>query len=228
MMLKNLMAGLLIGGTATVAIAGLTSHVVNAQAEDVATICAPRGSWMRNVGLYQVVALSPGDAWSAEVLPSTAGVRSGAGLSHSIVATLNQGDEVVVTGESWDSGCNQWMRIRYGGSEYWVRGNDLAKAGTSNIGPSLSGPEQCPSNPTWARGYEFYETIPHTPPETSKVVSSAANVRSGSGMSHSILATLPRGTEITITGEAWDSGCNQWMQVEGSGVNGWIHGYTVE
>jgi hypothetical protein len=242
MMLKNLMAGLLIGGTATVAIAGLTSHVVNAQADDVVNLCPQQPEWAQGVPFYEY--LSHGDSQkSAWIVSEYAVVKDGPGMSKGELGRLPQNTKVLVTGEAWDNGCNRWMKVEDEYGSAWIHGSDLAYAPSNTIGPvdELPPPEPkseepfiqdvCPNaqDADWTEGYTLYETIPHSSATSKQIISNdGANLRSGSGMSHEVLKAFPRGTTVTISGEKWDRGCKQWMQVEVDGMSGWMDGYTLQ
>jgi hypothetical protein len=88
----------------------------------------------------------------------------------------------------------------------------------------------CPNarDARWTDGYSFYEYIPHDPNQYGTIVRNSANVRRGIGFSQGVVATLSQGHKVLITGEAWDIGCNQWMQIRmGERGNYWVHGNSL-
>lgn len=85
--------------------------------------------------------------------------------------------------------------------------------------------QQCPQA-TWTNGYHIWEVIPLSPNQykTAVVAADGVRVRSGAGMDALTLETFNKGVNVTVTGEAWDMACNQWMRVRFRGGSAWIHG----
>ncbi|HEY9738333.1 MAG TPA: SH3 domain-containing protein, partial [Trichocoleus sp.] len=86
----------------------------------------------------------------------------------------------------------------------------------------------CP-NATWAAGYYIGELMPLKPEQyrSAVVVGDDTNVRDGAGFESRTVLTLDRNAPVTIVGEAWDSGCNQWMQVQINSKRHWMNGNTL-
>ena len=82
----------------------------------------------------------------------------------------------------------------------------------------------CP-NATWTEGYRIGEMIPLSPSQYhSAVVINATPLRSGYGFAGNVITDLQVGAQVTITGEAWDMGYNQWIAVAGDQQISFVHG----
>jgi uncharacterized protein YgiM (DUF1202 family) len=126
-------------------------------------------------------------------------VRSGAGLSHSIIVTLWQGAPLTVTGDPvWADGYN-WYPIRTGyGTEGWVAGSYLS-SGTVD-------------SPAFADGDHV-------------VTTSTLNLRQGAGLSYAVIVTLWQGAPLTIIGAPVAASGHTWYPVRtGYGTEGWVAG----
>ena len=91
--------------------------------------------------------------------------------------------------------------------------------------------EVCPEA-TWADGYRLWElmALPEDQYKRAEVIGDPSNVRRGAGFESEVAFTLGAGSQVTITGETWDGGCNQWMQVQ-IGVGDeiyWMHGNLLQ
>ncbi|MDE7404471.1 MAG: SH3 domain-containing protein, partial [Lachnospiraceae bacterium] len=77
-------------------------------------------------------------------------------------------------------------------------------------------------------GSQPAETVPTSIGEQQAVVKSGnnANVRSGASTQHSIVASLPGGTTVTLIGEANDSAGNKWYQLTCSYNGKTVEGYV--
>jgi len=91
-------------------------------------------------------------------------------------------------------------------------------------------PINCPSQPTWTAGFTFYERILLADGQfkTATVNADAAKVHQGAGLASPTAFTLNRGATVTVIGEAWDSGCHQWMQVQVDGKRQWVSGDLIQ
>ena len=145
-------------------------------------------------------------------------VRSQANTSSSIVATLNSGSSMPVTGVS-----GQWYQVSYNGSTAYVR-SDLMTIGTGSSSSSSSSSSD----------------------KTGTINASYVRLRSGASTSSGILATLQKGASMTVTGSSGDwysvryNGTDgyvykQYLTVDGesssssssSGQTGTINAYSV-
>ncbi|AXE37388.1 septal ring lytic transglycosylase RlpA family protein [Acidipropionibacterium virtanenii] len=118
-------------------------------------------------------------------------VRTGPGTSNARIGVLYPGDEVAATGSSVDG----WTPVTYQGRKAWVSTRYLAGGG-------------------------------YTPDTTTTSAAGSAwttanlNLRAGAGASQRVIATLPRGTEVTRTGKV----SGEWTAVTSDKGSGWVHG----
>lgn len=126
-------------------------------------------------------------------------VRSGPGLSYKVVVTLWNGAPVTVTGAAVSANGYTWYPVRTGyGTTGWVAGEFLS-AGT------------VPS-PTFPVG-------------SSVKTTAALNLRSGAGLSYSVIVTLWSGAPLTVTGVPVAASGFTWYPVRtGYGTTGWVAG----
>ncbi|MGG4266231.1 SH3 domain-containing protein [Peribacillus simplex] len=119
-------------------------------------------------------------------------MRKSGSESASIVATLSKGTQVTVYSES-----NGWAKIKANGKDGYVSTKYLSttKPGT--------------------------ETNPTTPEKTTtkyvNVSSGSLNMRKSGSESASIVATLSKGTQVTVYSES-----NGWAKVKANGIEGYV------
>jgi SH3-like domain-containing protein len=88
----------------------------------------PEATWTEGFRFYELIELARWQYRPSSVVASEVNLRDGVGFEAAIVQQLPQGTPLVVTGEAWDGGCNQWMRVRIeapglaGDRHYWVSG----------------------------------------------------------------------------------------------------------
>lgn len=86
--------------------------------------------------------------------------------------------------------------------------------------------EHCPgAQASWTVGYDIWDLIPLASEQykTALVYDGPSNVRLSVGFDADVAFTLPTGAQVTVTGEAWDTGCNQWMRVLIGARHYWMH-----
>jgi hypothetical protein len=91
--------------------------------------------------------------------------------------------------------------------------------------------EQCP-DATWTEGYSIWDLIPLAPEQYKPAVvfGGSGDIRGGVGYDSPVLFQISEGSRVTIIGEAWDMGCNQWTKIR-IGMDGneyWIHGFQLQ
>lgn len=85
----------------------------------------------------------------------------------------------------------------------------------------------CP-HVTWADGFRISEMVPLEPAQYHPAaVIALTPLRSGYGFEGVVITDLAVGTRVTVTGEVWDMGCNQWMAVPGDQQPAFIHGNAL-
>lgn len=126
-------------------------------------------------------------------------LRSGAGLGYSIIVTLWSGAPVTVTGDPIAADGYMWYPVRTGyGTEGWVAGSFLASGAVSN---------------------------PAFPVGSTATSTTNLNVRSGAGLSYSVIVTLWDGAVVTITGDPVAASGYTWYPIRtGYGTEGWVAG----
>jgi uncharacterized protein YraI len=223
--------------------AGLAQHLADAQQPPVAPInCPSKPTWAAGFTFYERIPLGEGQFKTATVNADLANVRQGVGLESPKVFTLNRGATVTITGEAWDRGCNQWMEVSTDEGTRWIHGDLLLLQDSQfNVGPidPLEEPLAAPAlpfittqclNAGWTEGFRFYELIALAEGQyrPSVVTGNGVRLRAGVGFDAPEVQTLSKGTPIIVTGEAWDSGCNQWMQVQVNGGRHWVSGRHIQ
>ena len=82
---------------------------------------------------------------------------------------------------------------------------------------------------TWADGFRIGELIPlATSQYHPAVVISSTSLQAGYGFEGAVITSLAVGTQVTVTGEVWDMGCNQWMAIPGDQQPTFIHGFALQ
>jgi hypothetical protein len=82
---------------------------------------------------------------------------------------------------------------------------------------------------TWADGFRIGELIPlATSQYHPAVVISSTSLQAGYGFEGAVITDLAVGTQVTVTGEVWDMGCNQWMAIPGDQQPTFIHGFALQ
>jgi uncharacterized protein YraI len=226
-MWKFVLRGATLAGTAIATMMGLSLPLALAQTSPVTpSQCPSRPAWTQGYRFYELIPL--GQSRQARVNNQVANVRRGAGFAAPIAFTLPQGSTVTITGETWDSGCNQWMQVITNQGSFWMHGNTLA-TGTSPPTTLTRVRQACPQAP-WTEGYHLYELIALAEAQyrPSLVTGRSAPLRDGAGFDAREVGRLQRGTLLIVIGEAWDHGCNQWMRVQVSGDRHWIHGHAIQ
>lgn len=232
-MMKKLLAGLTLTTVAAFPLA-IPHLLASAQDSVFVTTQCPQATWMTDYFINEFMPLSPTQVKKADVFSNTVDVRTGAGFASRIAFTLDQGEQVDILGEAWDRGCNQWMKVSIARTtgEYWIHGDLLKIRPTGRIfAPSSPRVlEQCPQA-SWMRGVLIGEKAPLARADyrAARVSGNGVNVRRGADLEAEVEATANLNTPVLVSGEAWDGGCNQWMEVEIEGRSGrWIHGQYIE
>lgn len=126
-------------------------------------------------------------------------LRSGAGLRHRIIVTLWNGAPVTITGTPVAADGNTWYPVRTGyGTNGWVAGEFLSSGAVSN---------------------------PKFPVGATATTTASLHVRSGAGLTYSIVVTLWNGAPVTITGAPVAASGYTWYPIRtGYGTAGWVAG----
>lgn len=142
---------------------------------------------------------------------SSLNVRKAAGTSSDVVTTISRNQAVTIKSTAKDSSGNQWYGVEFTKSgksysgyvfaEYITLNKDSGNSGNSG-GSSSSGNET----------------------SIAAVVNcDVLNMRADAGTGSSVIKTLTKGTEVTITGEKKDSGGTTWYKISVGGKTGYVH-----
>ena len=138
-------------------------------------------------------------------------VRTGPGVGHSILTTVKGGAALPVTAIQYGGA---WYQVETSAGVGWINRSYTVKrgdfTGIAHTGePADSGPQ------------------PAIPSDAAHLVVNTAylNVRTGPGLGHGVLTTVPGGTALQVVSIAPD---RVWYQVVTSAGNGWVNSrYTV-
>lgn len=139
-----------------------------------------------------------GPTGSATVNTNGLNLRSGASTSTGVVAVMPYGAGVTLTGQRQ----NGFVSVTYNGQSGWAYESYLTIGGTPAPSPSPS-PSPSPTTPSPGSGLA--------------VTTTSLNLRSGPGTNNSILAVMPAGAQVELTGVAQ----NGFYQVVYNGTTGW-------
>lgn len=136
---------------------------------------------------------------STAVTTAALNIRSGAGLTYPIIVTLWVGAPVTITGAPVAASGYTWYPIKTAyGTTGWVAGEFLTASAVTT--------------PKFAVG-------------ESVVTTAALNLRSGAGLSYSVIVVLWEGAPLTITGAPVAVDGFTWYPVKtGYGTLGWVAG----
>ena len=151
----------------------------------------------------------PGGFIAGDAVRTTANVnlRSAPTTSSTVLRVIPSKTEGTVTGPGVVSGSNTFYPVTIGGSTGYLAGSYLQRIGATAT----------PSRTRTPTATVVGSTVRYT---TNNV-----NLRKGPGTSYSIVATIPKGTRVNITGTPRRSGGIDWYPVIINGVgSGWMAG----
>ena len=150
-----------------------------------------------------------------QVVDDGVNMRSGAGLSKSVVEVIYMEDTLTVLGEAKDSNGTVWYKVKaQSGNSGYIRSDMLKKASTSSDGNKSDD------------GSESSQT------STGYVIDGSLNVRSGAGTSYKVLVVLDEGTKVNITGNVQDEDDDKWYHINvkysGTNYDGYVYAQYIE
>lgn len=150
-----------------------------------------------------------------QVVDDGVNMRSGAGLSKSVVEVIYMEDTLTVLGEAKDSNGTVWYKVKaQSGNSGYIRSDMLKKASTSSDGNESDD------------GSESSQT------STGYVIDGSLNVRSGAGTSYKVLVVLDEGTKVNITGNVQDEDDDKWYHINvkysGTNYDGYVYAQYIE
>lgn len=144
---------------------------------------------------------------AATVVTGALNVRSGPSLAYGPIAVVNQGTVVSLIGRNADS---SWAKIRLSnGTEGWVNADD------AYISPNVS----ISSLPV------VDSASAPSSSATALVATGALNVRSGPGVTYSVLTVASQGQTVILLGRNANS---SWAKIRlGNGTEGWVNASLI-
>lgn len=175
-----------------------------------------------------VFSLSALSCYAAEgkVTADTAKIRAEANTGSEVVGSTTKGKVIDLLGAVKDSSGTTWYKVSVAGGGYgYIRG-DLVE--TSDTVPELESTAAQTTAQTTTQETQPDATVPTSIGEQQATIHSETNVRirSGASTKHSVVTSLPDGTEITLIGEANDSAGNKWYQLRCSYNGRNVEGYV--
>ena len=126
-------------------------------------------------------------------------LRSGPGLSYRILTVMPTGSAVEITGEVAEG----WYPVRYNNFDGWAYAEYISLGGQAQGAAAAGGGGG-------VRG-------------AATVVTSLLNLRSGPGSGYNVVAQLPYGTTVQITGDPRAGDGRTWVEVSARGYGqGWV------
>jgi N-acetylmuramoyl-L-alanine amidase len=164
-----------------------------------------------NVAISSLPVVTPADAPSSSatalVATGALNVRSGPGITYSVVTVASQGQTVQMLGRNANS---SWVKIRLSnGAEGWVN------AASTYITPSVA-----------VSSLPFADS-PATPEPPVPVAPGAVlNLRSGPGFNYPVTGSVYQGLQVSAIGR---NAANTWLKVRLSdGQEGWLGAQYVQ
>lgn len=145
-----------------------------------------------------------------QVVDDGVNMRSGAGLSKSVVEVIYMEDTLTVLGEAKDDNGTVWYKVKaQSGNSGYIRSDMLKKVSTSSDSSSSS------SQTT-----------------TGTVVDGSLNVRSGAGTSYKVLVVIPDGTKVSIIEYVQDENGDKWYHIKvkysGTNYDGYVYAEYIQ
>ncbi|MDE5907634.1 MAG: SH3 domain-containing protein [Lachnospiraceae bacterium] len=167
----------------------------------------------------------PSLAAEGKVTAETAKIRANTSTDSEVVGSTVRGKTIDILEAVKDSSGTVWYKVAVTNGGYGYIRSDLVETSekievSASSSQTNAGSSQLTSQPT--------ETVPTSIGEQQAVVNSGnnANVRSGASTQHSVVASLPSGTSMTLIGEATDGSGNKWYQLtcnyNGKTVEGYV------
>lgn len=177
------------------------------------------------VAVFSLSALS---CYAAEgkVTADTAKIRAEANTGSEVVGSTTKGKVIDLLGSVKDSSGTTWYKVSIAGGGYgYIRG-DLVE--TSGDVPEVESSAAQTTTQTTTQETQPEATVPTSIGEQQATINSETNVRirSGASTKHSVVTSLPNGTEITLIGEANDSAGNKWYQLRCNYNGRTVEGYV--
>ncbi len=161
-------------------------------------------------------------AASGKIVAETAKIRSEASTSSSVVGSTTKGKTVDIVGAVKDSSGTVWYKVPNGNNTYGYIRSDLVETSDDikvEAAPAAAATTAATEKPA--------DTVPTSIGEQAATIAvESAKIRSGASTSHDPVASLSKGENITLIGEATDNAGKKWYQIRftknGSSKEGYI------
>lgn len=168
---------------------------------------------------------------TAVIATGALNVRSGPGITYSVVTVVNQGSVVNLLGRNADS---SWAYVQTAAAKLgWVNASSsyitpsVAISSLDVVTPATATPTATvtsTSTPSPATPTATATPAPATSP-TALVATGALNVRSGPGVTYSVLTVTTQGQTVTLLGRNANS---SWAKIRlSSGTEGWVNSSLI-
>ena len=165
------------------------------------------------VMLYVNSAVSMANFWVA-VKSNNTNVRNAAGTDSEVMTVVNAGDKLSVVSEEQGADGKTWYKVSINNVSGYVRSDTVTKTDEGGgDAASLTAAEQTAGNvqPVEASSSG---TVTPMPSQAATVKKDNVNVRSNASTGGDVVAKLPSGAAVTLTGTTTDSSGKTWYQVE--------------
>ena len=150
-------------------------------------------------------------------------VRDAASTDSDVMTAVNAGDRLDVVSEEQGSDGNTWYKVSINNVSGYVRSDTVEKAAEGDESSAAAAqPVEASSS----------STVEPMATQAATVKKDNVNVRKSASTSAGVVAKLPQGAAVTLTGTTSDSSGEKWYQVNfinnGSNVTGFIREDFVE
>ena len=168
------------------------------------------------------------EAAEGKVIANTAYIRSEASTNSEVVGSTVKGKTIDIVGAVKDSSGTVWYKVPNGNNTYGYVRSDLIET-SEEIKITEASAETSSGGSTSKPA----DTVPTSIGEQQATISvESAKIRSGASTQHDTITSLPKGTVITLVGEANDSTGKKWYQMtcdyNGRTVQGYVRYDLIE
>lgn len=188
-------------------------------------------TWMKKilgiVAMFLVFSLNGFICEAAEgkVTAETAYIRAEADTTSEVIGSTVKGKTVDIVGAVKDASGTVWYRVPNGNNTYGYIRSDLIET-SETIAVSENTSSSSASTSSGESTAKPAETVPTAIDEQQATISvESAVVRTGASKQHDSIASLPKGTGVTLIGEA-SEGSNKWYQITAEYNGRSIKGYV--
>ena len=155
-------------------------------------------------------------------------VRSDAGVEHTVIATVAQGDAVVIEDAKKNSEGVYWYKVSF----YQDGANKTGYISSKYV--AVAAPTATPSPvPTLTPAIDSTASVvAGTFPRTGTVKAESLNVRKGAGTNYDVVASVIKSTKVTVLSAKQATNGEYWYQIsftrDGIKQTGYVHSTYVE